>query len=264
MTIQKETAQPIRIAFFDIDGTLLPFRHTKLSEKHAAALRQLKEQGIPVVAASGRPPYIIPDFGFDARIAFNGALAVTSDGSIAYENAISHEALQKVYAFLNRHGIGMILAGEKDMGAQRYDQNLQDYMSLASQKVVADPEFARRLDEPCLQVIASVPEDLRQEMVREIPELEIFGWHPLGVDITAKHVSKGRALEAVCGYYGIPVSQSIAFGDAMNDKELLEAAGIGVAMGNAQDDLKKIADTVTEPVDQDGIWLELNRRGLVS
>ncbi len=50
----------------------------------------------------------------------------------------------------------------------------------------------------------------------------------------------------------------------MNDKELLETAGIAVAMGNAQEDLKQIADTVTEPVEEDGIWTELKRRNLVS
>lgn len=264
MTLQKETGQPVRIAFFDIDGTLLPFRQTQLSPGHAEALRQLQKQGILVVAASGRPPYIIPDFGFDARIAFNGALAVTKDGEIAYENAIEQPLLAKVYRFLSDHGIGMILAGETSMGADRYDQKLQDYLSLASQKVIPDPGFMVRLSQPCLQVIAAVPGELREQMQREIPELEIFGWHPLGVDITSSGVSKGEALKAVCSRYGIPISQSIAFGDAMNDKELLEAAGIAVAMGNAQEDLKQIADTVTEPVEEDGIWTELKRRNLVS
>lgn len=58
------------------------------------------------------------------------------------------------------------------------------------------------------------------------------------------------------------MEQSIAFGDAMNDKELLEDAGIAVAMGNAQEGLKELADTVTDPVEEDGVWTELVRRDL--
>lgn len=262
MNIQKETGQPVRIAFFDIDGTLIPFRQTALSPRQEAALRALQEQGILVVAASGRPPYIIPDFGFDARIGFNGALAVNRDGTVIHESAIQPDLLQRCCEFLQKHGVGMILAGEADMGADWVDPRLQEYLSLASQKVTADPDFASRLKKPCLQVIAAVPEDLRPALLQEIPELAVFGWNPLGVDITAWNVSKGEALKAVCAWYGIPVEQSIAFGDAMNDKELLEDAGIAVAMGNVQEGLKELADTVTDPVEEDGVWTELVRRDL--
>ena len=70
-------------------------------------------------------------------------------------------------------------------------------------------------------------------------------------------------MELVCAYYGVGIQDTIAFGDSMNDYEMIETAGIGVAMGNACEELKERADAVCEDVCADGVYYELNRLGLV-
>lgn len=227
------------------------------------ALQQLQAQGILVFAASGRPPYIIPDFGFDGIIAYNGAMAVDREGNVLFEHPIDPDTLQHVYERLSSAGHGMILAGEKDMGADIYDKRLDDYMKSASQRALPDPEFRKRLKEPCLQVMAALPMAERADFLRDLPDVDLTSWHPLACDITAAGVSKGEAVQGVCDWYGIPISESIAFGDAANDLSMLKAAGTSVAMGNAQEIVKEEADVVTDSVEEDGVWREFVRRGYV-
>lgn len=82
-------------------------------------------------------------------------------------------------------------------------------------------------------------------------------------EVSDKTVNKGVALEAVCEYFGIPTAQSIAFGDSMNDAEMLRAAGIGVAMGNSSEQVKLLADQVCESCAEDGVAKALTRFGLI-
>lgn len=256
--------ETIKIAFFDIDGTLLPFHQAEPSAKILQTLQQLRQQGILVFAASGRPSYILPDFGFDGMICCNGAMAVSADGDVLFAHALQPQTLLAVYERLSKAGHGMIFAGAKDMGADIYDKRLDDYMISASQRALPDPDFARRFEQPCFQVMAALPMEERETFAQAIPGVDLTSWHPLACDITAAGVSKGEAVRAVCAFYGIPVSASIAFGDAANDLSMLEAAGISVAMGNAQEIVKEKADTVTETVQEDGVRHEFVRRGYIS
>lgn len=69
-----------------------------------------------------------------------------------------------------------------------------------------------------------------------------------------KEASKGKGLLRLCRHYGIRVEDTVAFGDSMNDYEILQTAGLGIAMGNAIQELKDVADYVTADVGKDGIW----------
>ena len=86
-----------------------------------------------------------------------------------------------------------------------------------------------------------------------------------GADVIENGISKADGLKKLARYFGEKedLSQTIAFGDSMNDYEVIRAAGIGVAMGNAIDELKKAADYVTADIDRDGIYLALRHFGLV-
>ena len=76
-------------------------------------------------------------------------------------------------------------------------------------------------------------------------------------------MDKGEAMERVCEYYGADMADTVAFGDSMNDQQMLEYAGIAVAMGNACRELKACADVVCESVDEDGVYFEFKRMNLI-
>ena len=81
-------------------------------------------------------------------------------------------------------------------------------------------------------------------------------------EIIPKGIDKGRGIEMICGYYGAKLSDTIAFGDSMNDYEMMRTAGISVAMGNACKELKRIADVICGNVWEDGIYYEFRRMRL--
>ena len=88
----------------------------------------------------------------------------------------------------------------------------------------------------------------------EIPHCVSARWHPAFTDITVKGANKGNALITVARQLELDINECIAFGDGGNDLSILKAAGIGVAMGNANDDVKAVANYVTTSVDENGIW----------
>ncbi len=82
-------------------------------------------------------------------------------------------------------------------------------------------------------------------------------------EIIRKDMDKGEAMERVCEYYGADMADTVAFGDSMNDQQMLEYAGIAVAMGNSCKELKDCADVVCESVDEDGVYFEFKRMNLI-
>lgn len=84
-----------------------------------------------------------------------------------------------------------------------------------------------------------------------------------GADVIEKSASKAEGLRRLCEYWKVPLSQTIAFGDSMNDYEIIRMAGTGVAMGNAREELKQAADYVTAPINEDGVWKACVHLGLL-
>ena len=99
-----------------------------------------------------------------------------------------------------------------------------------------------------------VPEGAKL-LEQEFPELKCPLFAGLeGADVIAKESSKANGLKILCEYFHIPVSETYAFGDSMNDLEILQEAGTGIAMGNAVPKLKEVADYVTDRIDENGIY----------
>jgi hydroxymethylpyrimidine pyrophosphatase-like HAD family hydrolase len=93
------------------------------------------------------------------------------------------------------------------------------------------------------------------DMEAHFPELKfpLFSSR-LGADIIEVQASKANGLVRLCEYYGMDISQTVAFGDSMNDYEIVQAAGTGIAMGNSVQKLKDTADYVTDDIARDGVW----------
>ena len=91
-------------------------------------------------------------------------------------------------------------------------------------------------------------------MEEEFPEIHVHMFaDKRGADVVERKASKAMGLVRLCEYFRIPLTETVAFGDSMNDYDIIKIAGKGIAMGNAMDELKKAADYVTDPIDQEGI-----------
>ncbi len=113
------------------------------------------------------------------------------------------------------------------------------------------------------QLLAFFGKDKEKELMKVLPDCEPTRWNPLFTDIVPKGSSKRVGIMKMSDYFGISEKEIIAFGDGGNDIQMLEYAGLGIAMGNAAEEVKQSADYVTSDVDEDGIAKALIHFGLL-
>ena len=108
-----------------------------------------------------------------------------------------------------------------------------------------------------------ITEEEEKEIRPSIPTCEIGRWYPAFADVTAKGDTKQKGIDEIIRYFDIKLEETMAFGDGGNDISMLRHAAIGVAMGNANDDVKETADYITTSVDEDGIQKALKHFGII-
>ena len=120
-------------------------------------------------------------------------------------------------------------------------------------------------DTPVYQMLAFYGEDEAAEVESGLPpSLRTTRWHRYGMDILARNGSKARGIGAALNKLGLTMNDAMAFGDGLNDMEMLHAVGFGVAMGNAHPALKAVADHICPPAGEDGIWHALHDLGVLA
>ena len=115
------------------------------------------------------------------------------------------------------------------------------------------------LSQRVLQFTPVITPEQEERLMSHLPGCESSRWCPEFADVTARGVNKGKGLLAIIADLDICIDETMAFGDGGNDLAIVRAAGLGVAMGNANDSLKAVADYVTDSVDDDGISNALHR-----
>ena len=151
-----------------------------------------------------------------------------------------------------------VLSAQIRAAALAYAKYLKDNDLAPGDATFAEPEEA--LGFTVMQVIAFYTEAEQKHIICDILKgCDDTRWHPVFADCIARGTNKASGIDHVCRHYGFQPSETMAFGDGGNDIEMLRHAGIGVAMGNASDEVKAAADYVTESVDDDGVAKALQR-----
>ena len=245
--------------FFDIDGTLVSFQTHEIPPSTILALTQAKANGHRVFIATGRPPIIITNLGaiehlIDGYVTTNGALCFVGSEIVAC-NAIPQEEARRVVDDAVAKRYGLIVIGERDIAVWDPKGDVDDIFrrQLAVQNLNQAKPVEEVLSQRVLQLTAFFDSDYERLMMTRIPGCISGRWHPAFTDITARGADKGEGLLLMAAREGIDPKYTMAFGDGGNDTSMIRAAGIGVAMGNAIEALKKEADYVTTSVDDDGI-----------
>ena len=255
----------IKAAFFDVDGTLLSHKTKQIPPSARNALAALKKKGIRCVVATGRmlremDRLPMGDVTFDAYITMNGQR--TLDENRQHLDSMPLEGKAKEYAlelFRNRE-IPVILVEEDRLYLNFENQRVIDVQTSISSKVPPVGTYdGAPLYQACVYVTRE--EESFLEPIRDF--CQVTRWHPGGVDLIAKGGGKRSAILRLLDKMGILPEETIAFGDGENDMGMLELAGIGVAMGNAEELVRKIADYVTSDIDEDGLEKALKHFQLV-
>lgn len=255
----------IKIIFFDIDGTLIDMKKKVISEKMKETLIRLKENGILICIATGRTPVTMPKFDFvdfDAFLTFNGSYCFNKKDAI-FSNPIPTEDVKKIISNAAAIGRPVSIATKERLSANGRDQDLVDYYKIAKLEVKVTDDFEQVAEEEIYQIMMGCYKEEYDSMMKGIEGARITGWWDRAVDIIPANGGKGVGVEKILEYYHLDKSEALAFGDGNNDIELLQAVGCGVAMENASEQLKAIADDVCGHVAEDGIYHYCLKHGLI-
>lgn len=246
--------------FFDIDGTLVSFATHLIPQDAVDAIAKARAAGHKIVISTGRPKIIINNLAqlqrrglIDAYITMNGAYVFCGD-TVLSKQPIPRADATAVASMCRDEDVPCIFVGENDIlmaGPSAEAVDIFEKQLLAPPIPVSD--YARPLEHELYQITPFLTESQEVLARKLMPGCQFARWHPAFADVTAKEATKAHGLEVICEYFGIPLRDAIAFGDGGNDVPMLKAAGIGVAMGNAAESVKKQADVVTDHVDNGGI-----------
>jgi hypothetical protein len=254
------------LIFFDIDGTLVD-QDKKVPKTAKEAIFCLKELGHEVVIATGRAPFMFEwlrkELDIHSYISFNGQMVVVKD-QIIYSNPLNHEALQSLSIFAEKNNHPLIYVGQDGMGSS---VSHHDYIveSLDSLKLpdygIHDPDYFKERNIFQSMLFLQEPEEAQYEC--EFADFRFIRWHPLSVDIDPAGGSKAKGIEKVMEFLGYSKNQLYAFGDDLNDIEMLSFVPNSFAMENAHPETKKAAKYITKSVSEDGIYYGLKMAGLL-
>lgn len=274
-----------KFVFFDIDGTLVNFDGV-MAESAKEALRAVRENGNQIFLCTGRSKCQIEsrlwDFGFDGVVAAAGAY-VEYGGSVLCNHHMSEaQTTRLVQFFEEKKAVYMIQCTDRIVTTGRCAEAMREQFL---RECPEDEERVRKI------MANQVMDDRILEHISEYPNVEKVCYHtsPISLDevkrdlepdfsVTAMSydradvggeigiagISKAYGMQMLLDKTGVKRENVIAFGDGPNDFEMIEFAGIGVAMGNASEDLKRRADMVTAHIDEDGIYKGLAALGLLA
>lgn len=270
-----------KIIFLDIDGTLIDYTQ-QLPQSAREALSLAQANGHKLLISSGRSkPSIYPwllKLGFDGIIAGEGAYAEFG-GKVVFESAIPEAQISRVYTYLNDRKIGFYEESNSGLHGNRYFLSETARSFGVSEEIAAEnlqtafPGLTfdhqdYHLDVNKVSFVMS-PRISKSELEKEFGEYFRIGiWNIFGKgrdfgDFTQKNLTKATAVAVLLDKLGLEREDTFAFGDSFNDIEILQYCQTGIAMGNAVDELKAVADYITSDVTDDGVFKAFRHFGLI-
>lgn len=245
----------IKIIFFDIDGTLITLGGKDISNGVKQMLNNLQKKGIKLFIATGRPACEVPNFEgvhFDGILSFNGQYCM-DDKEVIYQNPLDPNDIKIIITNAKQNHHFIQAADAKQMKANGYEANLEEYFTIANQKLYVSDDFDSFIENDIFQMMAAVTKDEYEALLKGTTKSKVVSWWPKACDIIPINGGKGIAVQKILEHYNYTKEESMAFGDGGNDIEMLQAVGCGIAMGNAKEEVKEIADYITDSVENDGI-----------
>lgn len=244
-----------KIAFFDIDGTLVN-EEKQIPQDTIDAIAELKRSGVEAVIATGRAPYffkpLAEKLGIDSYVSLNGGYVVYQ-GKPIYKRPIPREQVEELVQHAAKYNHTLVFEGDTSFSTNNGDDPfmLDAVNSLKVDLPGVDPEFWR--SEDIYQVFLHNEAEHEQFYMDAVPGLRYIRWHQTAMDVLPSDSSKAEGINAMLRLLNITPEEAVAFGDGLNDKEMLEVVGLGIAMGNSHEDLKPYANYITTHVDEGGI-----------
>ena len=275
-----------KIIFIDVDGTLVDYEN-HLPESAVKAIRQARKNGHKVYICTGRskaevyPP--LWEIGLDGMIGGNGSY-VESEGVVVMHQLITLEQCKHIVDWLHERKLEFYLESNNGLFASEHFEEegepvIQEYSKrkgkenaekITVREVFPDMIFGGELYRDDVNKVSFILRSYQDHLdsIQEFPDLQPGTWGGKGEialfgDVGVKDITKAHAIDQLLNYLGAKREDTIAFGDAKVDIPMLEYCHIGVAMGSGGDEIKAMADYITDDVDKDGLYNAFVHFGLI-
>lgn len=259
----------IRAAFFDIDGTLVSLKTRVYPPSARDAIARLRARGIACFVATGRSRFEIQEehlldgIAFDGILTNNGQDAYDAEGKLLYGHPIDPQDVRAVLDWVDSNNCACWMVSDRQSLLNHLDARVLAAMESIHTAPPPIGDLRPLLDGPVFKIVLFLtPEEMRAPIACAA-HTRATQWFAQGHDLIAKDGGKRTAMLHTLARLGLTAEEAIAFGDSENDLEMLQAAGIGVAMGNATPQIRAAADYITKDCDADGIFHALMHFGLL-
>jgi len=273
-----------KIIFLDIDGTLTEPGKNIPPQSALKAIETARENGHLVYLCTGRNYGMLKpllEYGFDGFVASSGGY-IQCGNEVVYDCPLTERQREQALGLFEKNSIFKTI--ECKDGSYT-DESFKDFLKKNAQ-ASGNSEFLRwreqleanlnirpmkeYANQPIYKAVLMVDEEwklkepmavLSEEFTFVIQEKNEQGF--LNCEFVSRQYDKGQAVKRVCEHLGIAVENTVAFGDSMNDLEMMEAAGFSICMENGSDALKEIADEICKSVSEHGLYQAFKKHGLI-
>lgn len=255
----------------DLDGTLLTSTNT-ISKKSKESIEKVLDAGHKVVIITGRDFYGSIKVARELFDSHQGGLVASSNGALVFDLAkdkpiinhtIPREVVKEMIAYGKSLGLDYLIYHDNKILAEKNDAYDLDFLSKKNKlEVEIIEDLADKLNFDLNKLLFSANPKLIDQVKADFSEKfkgKVNPIHsmPQFLDCMPAGIHKGRSLLEIADFYGIDHKDTLAFGDEINDETMIEMAGIGIAMANASDYIKNLADDICPTNDDDGIAIYL-------
>lgn len=261
------------VLVLDIDGTLTNSKK-EITEKTKNAVIDTMKRGHKVILASGRPTYGMHRYEKELQLKENGGFLLSfnggrivdcASGEVVYQKILPKGVLPILYDFAISHDCGLITYENENI---ILGTRMDDYIGIESRingmEIKKVDNFIKYVDFDVNKCLMTAPPEQAEKYVRMLQdqfgdELSIYRSEPFFIEIMPKNVDKASSLDHMLHSVGLYRENTICCGDGFNDISMIQYAGIGVAMENAQEAVKESADFITKSNDKDGIVVVIDK-----
>lgn len=256
-----------KILVLDIDGTLTNSKK-EITDATREAIIKVQQEGHIVVIASGRPTpgtyevakkIKLDEYG-GYLLSYNGARISRFDtGESVYEKPLPHEVLAPIAEFTAQHKLGMITYDDEQvLVCHELDEYIEFEARICKLTTKKIEDVANYVDFPVYKCLLTGKPEHAGECVTKLQEmygdtLSIYRSEAFFIEVMAPGIDKAQSLARLLDILKMDVKDMICCGDGYNDRSMIAFAGVGVAMENAVDEVKEVADYITLSNDEDGL-----------
>ena len=260
-----------KIVFLDVDGTIFSHKTKSIPSSCIEAINKAKENGIIICLATGRSTFLSKQTGILDQVDFdyfnvcNGTLVHDKNLNIIHSYPIDPRCVNNLIEVTNKNNLNMTFVTLNDVF--RLNDNTKLIEEGYGRISIKTPNKKPYNNEDCYMINLfwdKYEKERYESLFKESSKYAFYsGFNEYGFDVIPLNYNKAKGIEALINYLGIKKEEVIAIGDGHNDAEMIEYAGLGIAMGNAIDKCKKVADYITTDIDDDGIYNAFKYAGII-